>query len=118
MLGRQFLKVNGSALPAPTVGPRTRYKHIENILVSEAGTDMDDVVRLNKRTVSCTFQVSSIWRDKLLTICSNATVSLQIGSETAFNVRPRIQNGDLFDCSYNTPGTDGLYTVSINFEEV
>ena len=118
MLGRQFLKVNGTSLPAPTVGPRTRYKHIENIMTSEAGTDMDDVIRLNKRTVICTFQVSSMWKNKLLTICSNETVSLQIGSETAFTVRPRLQNGDLFDYSYNTPGTDGLYTVSINFEEV
>lgn len=118
MLGRGFIRVDGLQLPTPTNGPKVRYKHIENILTSEAGTDMDDVIRLNKRTVSCIFQVTSFWFAKLKTISEETTVSVQIGTETAFTARPRLQNKDLFDGSYNVEGTNGLYTVGLNFEEV
>lgn len=118
MLGRGFMKVGEEKLPTPTAGPKIRYRNIENVLTSEAGTDQADVIRLKKRTVSCTFQVTSFWRDKLLDIAGESTVQLQIGSDTAFVVRPRIQNDDMFDGSYNVAGTDGLYTVNINFEEV
>ena len=118
MLGRGFIKVDNEQLPTPTTGPKIRIKNIESVLQSEAGTDLVDVIRLNKRTVSCSFQVTSTWKDKLLVIGNRSTVSVQIGTETAFTCRPRIANYDMYQDSHTVAGTDGLWTVSMNFEEV
>lgn len=118
MLGRKYLIVDGLRLPTPTTPIKTRLKNNESVLTSEAGTDIVDIIRLQKQTVSCSFQVTSMWKNKLLSIGNESTVSLQIGNETAFICRPRVTSYDLFKDSHTVPGTDGLWTVSMTFEEV
>lgn len=118
MLGRKFLKVDGVALPTPSTAPKIKMKNIESVMTSEAGTDLVDSIRLQKKTVTCNFQVTSFWKAKLEEIGNETTVSLQIGTATAFTCRPRITGEDLFQDSHTVEGTDGLWTVQMTFEEV
>lgn len=118
MLGRKFIKVDGVRLPSPTSGPKNKPKDYENVMTSEAGTDLVDVIRLQKKNISCTFQVSSFWKAKLEAICNESTVSVQIGTDTAFTCRPRLTSCDMYQDSHLVDGTDGLYTMTINFLEV
>lgn len=119
MLGRKYLIANGERLPTPTTPIKIKKKNRENVITSEAGTDIVDIIRLQKRTVTCSFQVSSRWKKKLEDLADETTVFLGIGTtELPFKCRPRMTSCDLFDGSQEVAGTDGLWTISMTFEEV
>ena len=117
MLGRDYLKFNDTDL-FWAKSNKVKFSHIETKAVSEAGTTLDIVTRLNIPTYSYTFRVTSQGFDVLLAICSLAQGTLYINGDAGHTVTPRLQNKDLVQDSELTDGTDGLFDVSINFYEV
>lgn len=118
MLGRKFILIDGVQLPTPTQGPKITMKNLESVMTSEAGTDLVDVIRLEKKSIACTFQTTSLWKKKLEDIGKEPTVYFQMGQDTAFLVRPRVTKVDMFNDSHIVDGTDGLWTIQMLFEEV
>lgn len=116
MLGKGYIKINGEAIPNPTAFSMEEST-IENVFQSEAGTDLSIVVRTGKVTAKGSFQVSSFWKNKLngFSRTTSATVSINGESKT---MRIRNFQAKLFESSENVQGTDGLWTVSMEFIEV
>ena len=115
MLGK-YIVINSETLPNPTSFSASE-ETIENVYQSEAGTDLAQVVRFGKVTASATFQVTSFWRDKLKGYSQTATESVTIDG-TTMTMRIRNFSQKLVPNSENVEGTDGLWTVSIDFIEV
>lgn len=116
-LGYSYLKFNNTVLPWATSNDE-KPTHIETIGVSEAGTDLGIVTRLNKLTYSYSFRVTSWWKEKLFSICNLNQGTLYIGGDAGHVVRPRWNGSKLVQDSELTENTNGLYDVSINFYEV
>ena len=105
-----IFKINNTALPIPA-GWSEKYDTIENVNMSEAGTDLCSLVRANKLTVSITSNVTEAQKDDLLAYSANATVTVTIGSAsktmrmrnfTANRVRYSEKNTtELWECSYD-----------------
>lgn len=115
-LGYDYLTFNGEKLPWAKTD-NTAYEHAETVELSEAGYELVIATRLNKPTYSYTFHVTSFWVNKLLAMCSLLTGTLTINGDAGHTVRPRIQTKELEQDSQLTPGTDGLYDITINFYE-
>lgn len=116
MLGNNYLKVGNVLLPNPEKFA-IKYQNIETIRQAEAGNDVGVVTRLQKRTFSCSFAVSSFWCDKLLNICRQNTVILTYQG-AQIEARARISSGNLEKNSEYIQRSDGLWTVGIEFVEV
>ena len=52
MLGRKFIIIDGVRLPTPTQGPKITMRNLESVMTSEAGTDLVDVIRLQKKSIA------------------------------------------------------------------
>lgn len=115
MLGNNYLKINGVTIPNPkTFEPA--YATTETIKTSEAGTDIVIPTRYNKRTIAMNFQVTSTWKNKLLTFTERPTVTLTYKNE-AITGRLRADKAPLKEGSEHIKGTDGLWTLSMKFFE-
>ncbi len=115
MLGK-YIVVNSVTLPNPKSFSLSE-ETVENVYESEAGTDLAQVVRLGKVSAKATFQVTSLWRDRLKTMTQTATQPVTIDGQS-MTMRLRDYSAKLVENSENIEGTDGLWTVSINFIEV
>lgn len=117
MLG-QFLKINGSTIPNPNPGTYTEtYTPDENVYKTEAGTQMSSVIRLNRLTWAGEFNVSSRLKTDLLQYAQQASVECKINGVTK-NGRLRVSGPiALYANSAHTAGTDGLWVMSLVFEE-
>lgn len=96
---------------------------VENVNTTEAGTDVVDVLRVDKLTVNASFDVSSNWLG-IFKAWSNSTSPLTVkiydavtdGYVTRYmrirNFMPhRVENSD------NTSGTIGLYNLTFDLIE-
>lgn len=116
MLGKNYLTIGNLPIPNP-ISTSISYKNIENINTSEAGTDLVNVTRLQKRTFKLTLNSSSFWLDKYITLCKVKQTVLTFREEE-IDVRARLISADLVEDSANAVNTDGLYEVTIELTEI
>lgn len=116
------IKINNTSIPVPIAWSENPAV-VENAMTTEAGTDVIDVLRVDKLTVTASFDVSSVW---LATFkgWSNSTSALTVDIydpiTNAYKQRSmRIRNfvANLVKDSDNTSGTIGLYNLSFDLIE-
>ena len=116
------VKINNTPIPAPIEWSETSAV-VENVNTTEAGTDVADVLRVDKLTVTASFDVSSAW---LATFkgWANSTSALSVKiydpvsdayDERSMRIRNFVSN--LVQYSDNTSGTVGLWNVSFDLIE-
>lgn len=116
MLG-QFLKINNAEIPNPNPGTFVEaYPPQENIFTTEAGTQISSVVRLDRYTWTGDFNVSSRMKTLLLNYAKRPSVTCHMNGKS-YEGRLRAGNITLYDNSAHTGGTDGLWTITLTFEE-
>lgn len=112
----KYIVINNVTMPNPTsfsysLNPK------ENIFMSEDGTEMSNIVRLDRPSWSASFNCSSRLRDTLVASCKTASVTCQIDSGTSMTGRLRLSGPmTLVEGSEDNTGTQGLWKVSVSFE--
>lgn len=115
-------KINNTPIPVP-IEWSENSSVVENAMTTEAGTDVVDVLRVDKLTVTASFDVSSAW---LATFkgWANSTSALAVKIydpvtdayvERSMRIRNFISN--LVQNSDNTSGTIGLWNVTFDLIE-
>ena len=117
MLGYRFLKINNTPIPNPYSGFKITFTPDETINTSEAGTELVRVRRLNKRTFTGTWQLTSFWLKKFENWSNQATVTVTYQGED-YTCRMRGFNPTLAQNSEYSSNTDGLWTVTPTFTEI
>ena len=116
------VKINNTPIPVP-IEWSENSEVVENAMTTEAGTDVVDVLRVYKLTVTASFDVSSAW---LATFkgWANSTSALAVKIydpvtdayvERSMRIRNFISN--LVQNSDNTSGTIGLWNVTFDLIE-
>lgn len=116
------VKINNTPIPVP-IEWSENSSVVENAMTTEAGTDVVDVLRVDKLTVTASFNVSSSW---LATFkgWANSTSALAVKIydpvtdayvERSMRIRNFISN--LVQNSDNTSGTIGLYNLTFDLIE-
>lgn len=116
------VKINNTPIPVP-IEWSENSEVVENAMTTEAGTDVVDVLRVDKLTVTASFDVSSAW---LATFkgWANSTSALAVKIydpvtdayvERSMRIRNFISN--LVQNSDNTSGTIGLYNLTFDLIE-
>jgi len=109
---------NSVYMPMPKTPPRINYSNNESISLSEAGTEIGEVTRLEKKTFSITWQLNSDWKDLIEAKCKKATSIFEFGDYRPMKVRARINSCTLYPNSEYTARTNGLWIISVTFTEV
>lgn len=117
MLGYRFLKINNTPIPNPYSGFKVTFTPDETINTSEAGTELVRVRRLNKRTFSGTWQLTSFWLNKFKTWSTSTTVKVTYQGND-YTCRMRGFNPTLAQDSEYSDNTDGLWIVTPTFTEI
>ena len=116
------IKINNTPIPVP-IEWSENSSVVENSMTTEAGTDVIDVLRVDKLTVTASFDVSSSW---LATFkgWANSTSALSVKiydsvtnayAERSMRMRNFINN--LVKDSDRTSGTVGLWNVTFDLIE-
>lgn len=116
------VKINNTPIPVP-IEWSENSSVVENAMTTEAGSDVVDVLRVDKLTVTASFDVSSAW---LATFkgWANSTSALAVKIydpvtdayvERSMRIRNFISN--LVPNSDNTSGTIGLYNLTFDLIE-
>lgn len=117
MLGKRYLIVNGTPIPNPVSGFSITFDEDETISISEAGTELGRVRRLDKRVFRGTWNVTSFWLEKFEAWCKLPTITLGYqGDFYTCRMRgfaPKLANNSEF---VNT--SDGLWTLSLTITEI
>ena len=113
--------LGGVTLPKPTQWDES-YTVIENTNTSEAGTDLVNVVRQNKLSVSCQFNCTSRLYHQLYTLSQQPYLYLQtydpLTDATGLRkVRMRDFTASFQQYSDNVPNTTGLWVVGFSLTE-
>ena len=117
------IKINNTPIPVPIAWNETS-EVVENVNTTEAGTDVIDVVRVDKLSVNASFNVSSAW---LATFkgWGNSTSALSVNIYDAVSnayvsrdMRIRNFNYSLVQNSDRTSGTVGLWELSFDLIEI
>ena len=113
--------LGGVTLPRPNQWDET-YSWIENVNTSEAGTDLVNIVRSNKLSVSASFNCTSRLYSQFYTLSQNAWMYLQefdplTGTTGNRKMRMRDFNASFQEHSDNVPNTTGLYVVTFSLTE-
>ncbi len=114
MLGN-YLKFNNVTFPNP-ITPTKNSKTIENVVQSEAGTDLVCVVRPSKNTWSFTFNLSPGKRDILKGLCEDESTQMEYMGST-YTVRVRDFSENLVEGSEWLSSTNGLFVCSVKVTE-
>lgn len=117
MLGYRYLKINGESIPNPVDGFTYQFNPDETVNLSEAGTELVRVRRLDKRTFTGTWNLTSFWLDKFAEWSCASSVSLTYQGHT-YTVRMRDFKPKLAKNSEFTETSEGLWTVSPSFTEI
>lgn len=115
MLGK-FVKINGMQLPNP-VEYSENISKVSNTFQSEAGDDLVVDVRTGKYTGSFTFQVSSLWKDRLISYADMKTIQLSIDGKIR-TVRIESIDCSLENDSAYAKNTKGYWTVTFTATEL
>lgn len=105
-------------MPIPSTTPSIRYSNNESIALSEAGTEIGNVIRLQKKTITITWKLSSDWKDNIELRCKKATSILEFGDYSPMNVRARLISCNLSANSEYAQRTNGLWIITVQFIEV
>jgi len=114
MLG-DYLKFNEVSFPNP-ITPTRSSKTIENVVQSEAGTDLVCVVRPSKNTWTFNFNLSPGKRDILKGLCEDESTQMFYMGST-YKVRVRDFSEKLVEGSEWLSSTEGLFTCSVKVTE-
>lgn len=116
------IKINNTPIPVPIEWSETSNV-VENANTTEAGTDVIDVLRVDKLTVTASFDVSSSWLATFkgwANSTSALTVKIYDSVTDAYAERSmRIRNfvANLVPYSDRTSGTIGLWNVTFDLIE-
>ena len=113
MLGHGYITIGTTTLPNP-VDFSIEYINDEVENKSEAGTALVSVTRLLRRNISFTCQVTSIWRDKLLTLAGQDATTLTLLG-TQYSGRLRLKGETLARGSELCALSNGLWTMQLTF---
>lgn len=114
MLG-DYLKFNNETFPNP-ITPSMTSKTLENVVQSEAGTDLVVLIRPSKKSWSFKFNLSSGKRDILEALTHDeSTQMLYMG--TTYTVRVRDFTERLVQGSEYVSTSEGLYECSVKVTE-
>lgn len=117
MLGYDYLVFNSEKLPWAKKNS-VKITNTENIGKSEAGTLIGTVTRLMQKKYTYQFTVTDFYYEKLAAIANLAQGRLYINGDAGHDVMPRMVSYDLVQNSELTAGTDGLWTVTMEFTEI
>lgn len=115
--------INNVDLPNEPTSWSTRRDVVENVMTTEAGTDVVDIMRVGKLTITASYNVSSTWLvqfEAWADETSPLTVKLYDPATSAYvtkSMRMRNFISDYVKYSKNTSGTLGLYVVSFDLVE-
>lgn len=115
--------INNVDLPNEPTSWSVRRDVVENVGTTEAGTDVVDIMRVGKITITASYNVSSDWLvqfESWSDETSPLTVKLYDPATSAYitkNMRMRNFTSDYVAHSKNTSGTLGLYVVSFDLIE-
>lgn len=116
MLGK-YIEINNELLPVPTSFSMSLNPN-ENVFMTEAGTEMSNIVRLDRSSWSASFPCSSRLRDKLIGFCTSPSVTCKIDNGASMTGRLRLGGAiTLVENSEKNTGTQGLWVVPVQFEE-
>lgn len=116
------IMINSTAIPVPIEWSETA-EVIENVNTTEAGTDITDIMRVDKLTVTASFGVSSTW---LATFkgWANSTSKLTVKIYDSVSntyvtryMRMRNFNQGLVPNSDKNSGTIGLWNITFDLIE-
>lgn len=116
------IKINNVSIPVP-IEWSENSEVVENANTTEAGTDVIDVLRVDKLTVTASFDVSSAWLATFkgwATSTSALSVKIYDPITDAYierSMRMRNFYSNLVQHSDNTSGTVGLWNVSFDLIE-
>ena len=105
-------------MPCPQNMPQIRYSNNESISLSEAGTEIGVITRLQKKTFTVTWIVNSDYYEQIERRCLKATSTLVFGEHSGMTVRARITAANLIKGSEWIRRTDGLWSITVQFIEV
>lgn len=105
-------------MPPPKNPPSIRYANNESISLSEAGTEIGVITRLQKKTIQITWIINSDLYEEVEKRCLRSTSIIQFGPQTPITVRARITAANLLKNSEWIRRTDGLWSVTVQFVEV
>lgn len=114
MLGN-YLTFNSTSFPNP-ITPTMSSKTIENVVQSEAGTDLVCVIRPSKKSWNFVFRLSSLKRDFLKALCEDETTTM-VYMGTTYTVRVRDFVEKLAQGSEWVTTSEGLYECSVKVTE-
>lgn len=115
-------KINNTTIPVP-ISWNEISEVIENVMTTEAGTDVIDVMRVDKLTVNASFNVSSAWLSTFkgwANSTSALTVQIYDAISDAYvsrSMRIRNFNYSLVQNSDRTSGTIGLWELTFDLIE-
>lgn len=115
-------KINNTTIPVPISWNETP-EVIENVMTTEAGRDISDVMRVDKLTVNASFNVSSAWLSTFkgwANSTSALTVQIYDAVSDAYvsrSMRIRNFNYSLVQNSDRTSGTIGLWELTFDLIE-
>lgn len=111
MLGSNYIKINTTTYTPSTF--KYKSEPVENVLRSEAGTDLVNVVRLKKYSFEMTWEgITYELMTELEAYCYQRMVTLTWES-VDYTCRCRNGNSSMIDHSYAYKNSDGLWNFSM-----
>lgn len=115
-------KLNGYTLPWANTWEE-QSEVVENTLISEAGTDLSNVVRYDKLTITASYrcmidvarQLKQLSKASILTL---SMYDIELGMVQNRSVRMREFTANLIKDSYKVDISDGLWEVSFTLIEI
>lgn len=117
MLGKDYFRWANAPFLAPT-SLSIAYTNNERIMLSEAGTEVGVITRLQKQVITAVWQCTYSVKNEILQKCTAPKTMLQIGTSPSFYARARVQSCELVVNSEYADRTNGLYIVRVTFTEV
>lgn len=118
MLGAAYLQINGTAMAVPPKTFDMEYTAIEQVNLSEAGTELVDATRLTKRVISLSWEgIYSDFLDQIAAWAAAATVSVTYRGET-FSCRARGFKSSMAFKSYLHQTSDGVWNANLTLTEI
>lgn len=121
MLKNYPVKFNTEEIPEPVKWDED-FANVENVIQTEAGTDVVIVARYGKISVAAQFNCSSRWAAKFAAYRDEGEVTVEsydikTGGYKQRKMRLRNFKSSVVENSYRTAGTNGLYAISFDLEE-
>lgn len=118
MLGGAYLKINNETVAIPPKTFDLEYTAIEQVNLSEAGTELVDATRLTKRVISLSWEgIYSDFLDQIAAWAAAAAVSVTYRGET-FSCRARGFKSSMAFKSYLHTTSDGVWNASLTLTEI